>query len=72
LPKDDRQIIHGIRTMLPVEPGKKLPQSRTYSSGMEDELAAAFSQAELKAMLDRGDITGTWKSTKGAAKPAVK
>jgi hypothetical protein len=26
----------------------------------------------LKAMLDRGDITGTWKSTKGAAKPAAK
>jgi hypothetical protein len=70
--KDNREIIHGIRTMLPAEPGKKLPQSRTYASGMEDELAAAFSQAELKAMLDRGDITGNWKSTKGAAKPAVK
>lgn len=70
--KDNREIIHGIRTMLPVEPGKKLPQSRTFASGMEDELAAAFTQAELNKMLERGDITGTWKSTKGAAKPAAK
>lgn len=63
--KDDREIIHGIRVMLPVQPGKKLPQSKTLSSGMEDELAGAFTQAELNAMKERGDITGTWKSTKG-------
>jgi len=63
--KDNREIVHGIRTMLATEPGKKLPQSRTFASGMEDELAAAFTQKELDAMKERGDITGNWKSTKG-------
>ena len=70
--KDNREIIHGIRVMLPSAEGKKLPQSQTFTSGMEDELAAAFTQKELDAMKERGDITGNWKSTKGAAKPAAK
>lgn len=63
--KDNREIVHGIRTMLPPQEGKKLAQSRTFVSGMEDELANAFSQKELDAMKERGDITGNWKSTKG-------
>ena len=62
--KDDRQIIHGIRALKPTE-GHRVAQSITYSSGMEDELAAAYTDAELKAMFERGDITGNWKSTKG-------
>jgi hypothetical protein len=62
--KDNREIVHGIRVMVPSEEGRRLPQSKTFSSGMEDELAAAFTQAELKKMLERGDITGNWKSTK--------
>jgi len=71
--KDNRAIIHGIRTMLPAAEGKKLAQSQTFVPGMEDELAAAFTQKELDAMKERGDITGNWKSTKGApAKPAAK
>jgi hypothetical protein len=71
--RDDREIIHGIRTMMPSTEGRRLPQSQTFTSGMEDELAAAFTQKELDAMKDRGDITGSWKSTKGAAaKPAAK
>lgn len=64
--KDNREIVHGIRAMKPRE-GGRLPQSITYASGMEDELAANFSQAELNEMLKRGDITGNWKSTKGKA-----
>jgi hypothetical protein len=67
--KDNREIIHGIRALLPPESGKKLAQSRTFSSGMEDELANAFSQKELDAMKERGDITGNWKSTKGKFTP---
>jgi len=63
--KDNRKIIHGIRVMVPAAEGKKLPQSKTLSDGMEDELAAAFTQRELDAMKSRGDITGDWKSTKG-------
>jgi len=63
--KDNREIVHGIRTLLPMQEGKKIAQSRTFSSGMEDELAAAFTQKELDAMKERGDITGDWKSTKG-------
>jgi hypothetical protein len=62
--KDNREIIHGIRAMKPKE-GHRLPQSITYASGMEDELAANFSQDEKNAMKERGDITGDWKSTKG-------
>lgn len=67
--KDDRQIIHGIRALKPTE-GHRVAQSITYSSGMEDELAAAYTDAELKAMFERGDITGNWKSTKGKAPAA--
>jgi hypothetical protein len=63
--KDDREIVRGIRVMVPAPEGRRIPQSKTFSSGMEDELAAHFSQAELKAMMQRGDITGNWKSTQG-------
>lgn len=65
MPKDNREIIHGIRAMK-ARDDRRLPQSTTYASGMEDELAANFSQAELDAMKERGDITGNWKSTQGA------
>jgi len=63
--KDDREIVHGIRVMVPSEEGRRLPQSRTFTTDMEDELAAAFDQKQLDAMKERGDITGNWKSTKG-------
>lgn len=62
--KDNREIVHGIRASVPSE-GHRTPQSMTYVSGMEDELAAAYTQKELDAMKERGDITGNWKSTKG-------
>ena len=67
--KDDREIIHGIRVMRAKE-GHRIPQSMTFSADMQDELAAAFTQAELDAMKERGDITGNWKSTKGKAPAA--
>lgn len=63
--KDNRQIVHGIRALVKKSEGGRLAQSMTYVSGMEDELAAAYTDAELKAMFERGDITGNWKSTKG-------
>lgn len=69
--KDNREIIHGIRALKTKREGGRLAQSITYASGMEDELAAAFTDAELKAMYERGDITGNWKSTKAKA-PASK
>lgn len=68
--KDNREIIHGIRVMKPREGGGRIPQSVTFTSGMEDELAANFTDKELKAMFERGDITGNWKSTKGKAPAA--
>ena len=67
--KDNREIVHGIRAMK-ARDGHRIPQSITYASGMEDELAANFSQAELNEMIKRGDITGNWKSTKGKTAPA--
>ena len=68
--KDNREIIHGIRAMATNREGGRLPKSITYASGMEDELAAAYTDKELKAMFERGDITGNWKSTKGKAPAA--
>ena len=62
--KDNREIVRGIRVLLPASEDRKLAKSQTFSSGMEDELAAAFSQTKLNEMLKRGDITGNWKSTK--------
>ena len=67
--KDNRQIVHGIRAMVVKGEGGRLPQSITYVSGMEDELAAAYTDAQLKKMYERGDITGNWKSTKGKVAP---
>ena len=63
--KDNREIVHGIRALVSKSEGGRIAQSMTYVPGMEDELAAAYTQAELKAMYERGDITGNWKSTKG-------
>lgn len=65
--KDNREIIHGIRALTAKSEGGRLAQSITYVPGMEDELAAAFTQEKLKAMLERGDIVGNWKSTKKTA-----
>lgn len=61
--KDNREILHGIRITIKRE-NQKIASSFTYKSGMEDELAAAFTQKELDQMKERGDITGNWKSTK--------
>lgn len=69
--KDNREILHGIRALKAPDGSRRTAQSVTYSSGMEDELAANFSQAELNAMKERGDITGNWKSTKGKAAPST-
>lgn len=65
--KDNREIIHGIRVLTVKGEHGRLAQSKTLVPGMEDELAAAFTDKELKAMMERGDITGNWKSTKGKA-----
>lgn len=67
--KDNRKIVHGIRALVKKSESGRLPQSMTYISGMEDELAAAYTDKELKAMFERGDITGNWKSTKGKIQP---
>lgn len=62
--KDNREIIHGIRVLVE-NLNRKTASSKTFASGMEDELAAHFSQPELNAMVERGDLSGNWKSTKG-------
>lgn len=76
MPKDNRQILRGIRINVARPDAKPWKDgtihklaSLTYKDGMEDELAAAFTQEQLDAMVERGDITGTWKSTKPAEKP---
>lgn len=68
--KDNREIVHGIRVMVPQE-GRRIPQSKTLVAGDEDAVAAMYTDKELKVMLERGDITGNWKSLKKAA-PAAK
>lgn len=66
--KDNREIIRGIR-MSVENPNRKTASSKTFVPGMEDELAAAFTDTQLKGMVERGDITGNWKSTKGKPVP---
>jgi hypothetical protein len=62
MPKDDREILHGIT--FHAEKGDKKGASRTtYVSGMEDELASVATDEQLKAWVEAGDIKGTWKST---------
>lgn len=65
--KDNREIVHGIRALTIPARGGRIAQSQTFVPGMEDELAAAYTDTELKAMVERGDLTGNWKSTKGKA-----
>ena len=69
--KDNRTILRGIRILTKeTVPGKKKPRlvSRTFSDGMEDELAQHFSQEQLDLMVERGDLTGDWKAME-AEKP---
>lgn len=65
MPKDNREIVRAI-THYQVRDGEKSGSMKKFIPGMEDELAAAYSQKELNAMIERGDIKGNWKSTKGA------
>lgn len=68
--KDNRTILRGIRLLKrETIKGKKKPRlvSVIFTDGMEDELAAQYSDEQLTQMLERGDITGEWKSTKVAA-----
>jgi hypothetical protein len=59
--KDNREILHGIR--IPVKQDAEGNEKRTqvFTSGMEDELAAAMPQADLDAAVERGDLSGDWK-----------
>lgn len=78
--RDNRQILRGIR--IPVARPNAKPDkdgvihkfaSLTYTDGMEDELAAAFSQDVLDRLVATGSLSGDWKSTKpdeGEDKPA--
>lgn len=67
--KDNREIVRGIR--IPVARPNAKPDnkgvihklsSKTFVSGMEDELAEAFSQEQLDKFVSIGAITGNWKS----------
>lgn len=65
--KDNREVVHGIRVLTAKSEGGRVAQSRTLVAGDEDEIAAMYTQKQLNAMLERGDITGNWKSTKKEA-----
>lgn len=59
--KDDREIVHGIRMSVLKEAEGSAKTPPVFTSGMEDELAAALTQEQLDAAVERGDLTGTWK-----------
>lgn len=59
----DRKIIRGVF----VE-GK----SKTYVSGMEDELDALLSAAEVKRLTDKGYLEGKWSGAAAEPKPEPK
>ena len=71
MPRDNRQILRGIR--VPVARPNAKPDkdgvihkfaSLTYTDGMEDELAAAFNQETLDKLVAIGSISGDWVSTR--------
>lgn len=70
--KDDRQILHGIRSPVSKE-ARKSGRSQLFKPGMEDELAQALTQQQLDDAVERGDLSGTWKHIGPAkAAPAAK
>lgn len=77
--KDNRQILRGIR--IPVARPNAKPDkngvvhkhaSLTYTDGMEDELAASFSQEVLDKLVATGSIQGDWVSTKSPDEEEIK
>ncbi len=72
--KDNRAILRGIR--LGVLPPNAKPDkdghyhktlSKTFSDGMEDELAAELDQKRLDELVAEGSLAGNWKTLKKAA-----
>jgi hypothetical protein len=59
--KDNREIVHGIRMPVLQEATGNEKVAKVFTPGMEDELAAAMSQEQLDAAVERGDLTGDWK-----------
>lgn len=61
----ERKIIRGVRT-----------DNKTYTPGMEDELAKVLDAGEIERLSAKGYLEGSWTSTKPAAaepaKPATK
>jgi hypothetical protein len=56
MPKDNRTIHSAIRAA----------DGTVYAEGMEDELAGAYSQTELEALVESGALSGEWSSTRKA------
>ena len=71
MPKDNRKILRGIR-LTAAAPNAKPDQhgvvhkmkNVVFADGMEDELASQFNNTQLKSMVERGDLSGDWKSLK--------
>jgi hypothetical protein len=63
MPKDDREILQGIRFPIQKDDGRprKERASRLFTSGMEDELAEAATQEQLDGWVADGALKGTWK-----------
>jgi hypothetical protein len=59
--KDDREIVHGIRMSVQKDAEGAAKTPPVFVAGMEDELAAALTQEQLDAAVERGDLSGTWK-----------
>jgi hypothetical protein len=59
--KDNREILHGIRVPVSQEATGAEKHAKVFTSGMEDELAAALDQKQLDAAVERGDLNGDWK-----------
>lgn len=69
---DNRKILHGIRPSIPKDAEPKDRRPSVFKAGMEDELAAALSQAELDAAVERGDLSGDWKHISAKKAEAAK
>lgn len=71
--KDNREIVRGISLPVAHDAEGDSKHAKVFTPSMEDELAAALTQEQLDAAVERGDLTGDWKHiSEGKAKSKAK
>ena len=67
MPKDNREILYAIRTNV----DEQNPRGRVFKSEDDfDAISSTFTQSELDGFVERGVLSGDWKSTAKKAETA--